>query len=171
MMDEKEEQYTLEGIEQQLKRVAKEDHQKIVQVVLGMLPQVKTFLKTRPYSQEEANELFAVYLQLRYLSKRNDPYNEEESYRKEWVVLQMDVGELIAIDWLEGMCRCLVEVREYLLVNGLVGKDNPLDVEEVELYLKAGDFILEEENGKLFVHLSEDSYNEFGVELKEEYFK
>lgn len=163
-------QFTLEQIAEMLNTLEPTNHQKILQVLKTVLPQFEEFLKTRPYSAKEANELFEVYLHIRFWSKKIDPNNSEKDYRKNWLGLQMRVAGLLANEWLRGMYNCLSEVREYLLVNEVIKVSNSVNVEEIVLYLKQGDFFVEEEEGKTFVHLDEDQYNEFGVEIKEEFY-
>ncbi|MGC9778605.1 MAG: hypothetical protein HZR80_05130 [Candidatus Heimdallarchaeota archaeon] len=164
-------QFTLEQITEMLNSLNPTDHQRILQVVKTVTPQFEEFLKARPYSTKEANELFEVYLQIRYWSKKIDPNNEENEYWKNWLGLQMQVAGLSAKEWLRGMYDCLREVREYLQVNEIIKEGKLIEIEEIILYLKQGDFFIEEEEGKTFVHLDEDQYNEFGIELREDCFK
>jgi len=165
---ETDQQFTLEQITDMLNVLESSAHQRILQVVKSAVPQFEEFLKTRPYSVKEANELFEVYLQIRYWSKKIDPHREEKDYRKKWLGMQMRVAGLLANEWLRGMYECLREVKEYLQVNEVIKKGNPIEIEEIILYLKQGDFFVEEEQGKMFVHLDEDQYNEFGLEIREE---
>lgn len=164
-------QFTLEQIREMLNLLQPTDHQRILQVLKTVLPLFEEFLKTRPYSTKEANELFEVYLQIRYWSKKIDPNNKEKDYWRNWLGLQLQVAGLLANEWLRGMYECLVKVREYLQINEIIRKENPADIQEIILYLKCGDFFIEEEQGRIYIHLDEDDYNEFGVKLREEYFK
>ena len=164
-------QFTLKQITDMLNALEPTTHQRILQVVKTVLPQFEEFLKTRPYSAKEANELFEVYLQIRYWSKKIDPQTTDEDYWKNWLGLQMQVAGLLTNEWLRGMYECLREIREYLQVNEVIKEGNPIEIEEIVFYLKQGDFFVEEEQGKTFVHLDENRYNEFGVEIRDEYFK
>ncbi|MGC9778299.1 MAG: hypothetical protein HZR80_03565 [Candidatus Heimdallarchaeota archaeon] len=164
-------QFTLKQMGNMLNSLESTDHQRILQVVITILPQFEDFLKTRPYSTKEANELFELYLQIRFWSKKISPHNVEKDYRKNWLGMQIQVAGLLANKWLRGMHNCLREVREYLYVNEVIKEGNPIEIEEIVLYLKQGDFFINKEQGKLLVHLDEDQYNEFGVEIKDVCFK
>jgi len=87
-------QFTLEQINELLNSLEPTEHQRILQIVKTVLPQFEEFLKTRPYSVKEANELFEVYLHIRFWSKKIDPHIEEKDYRKNWLGMQMRVAEL-----------------------------------------------------------------------------
>lgn len=163
-------QFTLEQITEMLNSLQPTEYQRILQVVKTVLPQFEEYLKTRPFSTKEANELFDVYLHIRFWSKKINPNIVEKDYRKNWLGIQMQVAGLLANEWLRGMHDCLREVREYLQVNKVIKEGSPREIEEIVFYLKQGDFFVKEEEGKTFVHLDEDHYNEFGVEIKEKFF-
>ena len=157
-------QFTLEQISNMLNTLKTNDYQRIIQILKAIIPQYEDFLKTRPISEEEANDLFEVYLQIRFWSKKIDPHNKEEEYRKDWIEIQMQVVGLLNNEWLEGMYNCLIQVREYLRVNEVIKEGIPIDTQEIVFYLKQGDYFVEEEEGRIIVHLDEEQYNELIVE-------
>jgi len=163
-------QFTLEEINELLQSLSSTEPQKILRVVKTILTSFAEHLKTRPFGAEEANELFKVYLRIRYWSKITDPNNEEQEYYKEWIAIQVKVASLFEHEWLKDMFECYRETREYLEINGVSKKGNPVELEEIIWYLKKGDYFIEEENGRWYVHLDEEGYNEYGLEINEQYY-
>jgi hypothetical protein len=67
-------QFTLEQMKGMLQTIETTEPQRIVSVIRGILPAFAEYLKVRPLGDEEANEMFEIYLLLRYWSKRIDSY-------------------------------------------------------------------------------------------------
>jgi hypothetical protein len=164
-------QFTLEQMKGILQSIDSTKPQMIVSVIQGILPAFVEYLKVRPVGYEEANEIFEIYLLLRYWSKIINPHETKQSYRQGWIGMQMQVQKLLTHKWLQEMFDCYREICEYLQINGVLREGNPLDMQEVLTYLQQGDYNLEKKQGKIYVHLDDDRYNEFGIEIKKTYFE
>lgn len=171
-------QLTLEGISSLLDTIDPHDSFLLnVETLSLILPRFQQFVKVRPISDEEANDLFVVWLKISHLCYNIIPLTTNEDivrlYRKHQEKMKKISNSLQtmgSIQWLTAMMTCLIAVHFTLEKVDKKRDWSKVSLEEIRKALpKDGQFIFERIDGKEYVHLPDEFYNEFGIELRKEY--
>jgi len=173
-------QMTLDEMTNTLSKARPEQRFKQTVTILGkILPAFLQYLRLRPRTQAEANDLYFVYLQIFNLLLNIIPLESKvdyqsffKKYQRELQFIDKRFTELVSIEWLVDMDKCLHEFYRFLSTKQLYSDFRFLDLRIIQYLLsKNKNLILDQEDGKNFYHLDEDNYNEFGVEIRDEYFR
>ncbi|MBD3190616.1 MAG: hypothetical protein GF308_08225 [Candidatus Heimdallarchaeota archaeon] len=171
-------QLTLKGISSLLETVDPNDSFLLnIETLALILPRFQEFVKIRPINAEEANDLFVVWLKISYLCYNIIPLTTNENvvalYRKHSEKMQVISDSLQAmatIQWLTAMMMCLIAIHFSLEKKDKKRDWSQASLDEIRDALPTtGEFIFERIDGKEYVHLPDELYNEFGIELREEY--
>lgn len=91
----------------------------------------------------------------------------------ELLSFKKQLDKMSRINWMNDMAKCLVEIYSFLSTKQLYGEYTNLDLRVIKYLLRnCPEVYFEDREERYFLHLSEcERYNEFGVELRREYFK
>ena len=171
-------QMILPEMQKQLIQLPERSFKTTLTVLTKVLPEFKNYLKNRPESNVEANDLYLIYLQIFHKSMTLFPISKDEVafYERNQKVIQTMSKYLQFIQtkgWLVEMNLVLFEIYRFLNELDLTQGQQFVNLETIRYLLsKSRTLTLENENGSTFVYLdNNDFFNEFGVEIRKEYFK
>lgn len=170
-------QLTLESIGNKLASIEPKKYKSIVTILAEVISPFQEHLRIRPYTQTEANELFIIYSQICYWAMNYIPVEESidlksflEDNRTALRVISNRIGHL-GKNWLVGMAQCLAEIYQFLSRKKFYEGFPHIDLQIIKYLLsKHADLIINEFDDRTYYHLPDEDYNEFGIELREEYF-
>lgn len=142
---------------------------------LSCFPDFQRYLKTRPYSQAEANDYYYVYLQIFNLCINIIPLESKVDYKSfvkeyqgELQLINKRFREIASYGWLKEMDVCLFEIYRFITQN----QTETIDLRTVQYLLNNNqDLIIDHVDDKILYHLRAEDYNEFGVEFRSDFFK
>lgn len=168
------EQYTLEEIAQGLVSLKEvNSFENNIRLLVTIFPHFLQFLRVKPFTDKEANDLFAIWLLLSYQCSNILPINTTEDIiklYKEYRVELSQIGDFLRtigqITWLQEMMVSLMDVitcleKYYTHKN----RESVPSLERIiNLLTKAG-FIIETITGTEYLYTSK--FSEFGLDLRE----
>ncbi len=170
-------QITISGIATKLENIDPKKYSDIVTMIAEIIPQFQEHLKVRPYTHSEANDFFIVYSQIFYWAMNFIPKNDEIELRTFILKHRKDLSQIseglriLTRDWLKDMSNCLMEIYRFLSSKKLYEDFPHIDIRVIKYLLSRNpNLIINKENDSVFYHMHDENYNEFGVELREEFF-
>jgi len=147
-------------------------------MIAEIIPQFQEHLKVRPFTQSEANDFFIVYSQIFYWAMNFIPKDDEIEFRTFILKHRKELTRIsnglrfLERDWLKDMSNCLLEIYRFLSSKKLYEDYTHIDLRVIKYLLSKSEVLtLNIIDDRCFVHIAnDDNYNEFGVEIREEFF-